>query len=795
MLSDLRFAIRQLTKSPGFTAIAVLTLALGIGANTAIFSVVNTLLFKPLPYPDSGNIINIWETPNTGGLATASGGVFMDWEDSATQLEYIAAIHGSSLNLTGTGDPVRLNGSEVTADFLRLMRVKPLLGRDFTHSEDDKGGNRHTVILSHRVWKNRFKGDPDIIGKTIQLELEGYTVIGVLGPEALPIYDFDFLTPAAIRGLEWKQSHDYRYPVVVFGRLKPGASTQQLITELKTSKEARKELYPSYRLPWGITTQSLQESIFGSSRAPVLILFASVGVVLLIACANVANLQLARAASRQGEIAVRAALGASAGRIIRQLLTESLILSLLGGFLGLLLGSFLIDPLIAISNAQPPPGIIIAVDWQVLCFSIAAACLTGLLFGLFPALSMAKPNLNESLKEGSRGSGNKRLRLQASLIIAETALTIVLLSSAGLLLRSFVKALNADAGFNRYNVLTFELNQAGPKAPTLEHRIRFISNVLAEIERVPGVDCAAMTSSSPMNGRNSFGDFVSREDKPETRNDVNAGYDAVAGNFFKASGIPLLRGRIFTDADNHENAPRRMVINQTFAQRLFGDEDPLGRYLHFQDNTWEIIGVVGNIRQYQLDLEPAPQVYFPQVFFPWANAILVRTHLPPLTLTDAIRHAVQRIDPDQPLANLSTLEQSVALSLQPRQSIITLLGLFSGVALVLACIGIYGVTAYAVAQRTREMGIRIALGATSRQVMSLVLGDGLKLISIGLGLGLLGSLGAGRALASQLYRISWFDPFVLFGVICVLLLAASIACWLPARRATRINPIEALRAD
>jgi predicted permease len=304
-----------------------------------------------------------------------------------------------------------------------------------------------------------------------------------------------------------------------------------------------------------------------------------------------------------------------------------------------------------------------------------------------------------------------------------------------------------------------------------------------------------MSSSSPMNGRNSFGDFVSREDKPETRNDVRPGYDAVAGSFFKASGIPLLRGRIFNDADNQEKAPRRMVINQTLAQRLFGDEDPLGRYLHFQDNTWEIIGVVGDIRQYQLDIDPAPQVYFPQAFFPWANAILVRTHLPPLTLTDEIRRAVQRIDPDQPLANLGTLEQAVALSLRPRQSIITLLGLFSGVALVLACIGIYGVTAYSVAQRTREMGIRIALGAASRQVVTLVLRDGLTLVLIGLALGLLGSLGAGLAIRSQLYQVSWFDPLVLAGVVYALLFAATLACWLPARRATRVNPIEALRAE
>ncbi|MFT3782292.1 MAG: ABC transporter permease [Nibricoccus sp.] len=796
MFSDLRYALRQLIKAPGFAAVAILTLALGIGANTAIFSVVNTLLFKPLPYPDSENIINVWETPNTGGIASASGGVYMDWEDTATQLEYIAAMHNSSRNLTGTGDPVRLNGAEVSADFLRVLGVKPLLGRDLTHGDDGSGGYHHIVILSHRVWKNRFKSDPDIIGKTVQLELEGFTVVGVLGPNALPIFDFDFLVPAAIRAIPWKQSHDYSYPAMVFGRLKPGGSPQRLVTELKTVKEARKELYPNYRLAWGITTRTLQETIFGGSRTPVLILFASVGVVLLIACANVANLQLARAASRQGEIAVRVALGASTGRIIRQLLTESVILSLVGGLCGSLLGSFLIDPLLTISRAQPPPGITIVVDWKVLCFSIAASALTGLFFGLFPALSMARPNLNENLKEGTRGgTGSKRLRLQASLIIAETALTVVLLSSAGLLLRSFVKAMNADTGFNRYNVLTFELNQAGPKAPTLEHRIRFISDVLAEIERVPGVDSAAMTSSSPMNGRNYFGDFASREDKPETHNDVRPGYDAVAGDFFKTSGIPLLRGRVFTDADNHETAPRRMIINQAFAQRVFGDEEPLGRNVHFMDKSWEVIGVVGNIRRYQLDLDPGPQIYIPQAFFPWANAILVRTHLSPLTLTEEIRRAVQRIDPDQPLANLNTLEQSVAQSLQARQSIITLLGLFSTVALALACIGIYGVTAYTVSQRTREMGIRIALGAATGQVVSLILRDGLILVLIGLAFGILGSLGAGWAIGSQLYQVRWFDPVVLTGVVCALIAAALLACWLPARRATRVNPIEALRAE
>ncbi len=754
MFSDLRFALRQLIKSPGFTSVALLTLALGIGANTAIFSIINSLLLRPLPYHDSDQIIQIWETNTTGGLASSSGGIYMDWEETATQLESMAAFHNANYNLTGAGEPVRLQGADVSSDFLKVLRVKPVLGRDFLKEEDAPGGNRHVVILSHRIWQSRFQGDPGVIGRAIQLEFESYTVVGVLGPDALPVLDPDFLTPAAIRAQEWKQSRDYNYPLVVFGRLKPGASTEKLIQELKGVKEMRKDRYPSYRMAWGITVLGLQDSLFGNSRTPALILFASVGVVLLIACANVANLLLARAAARQGEIAVRVALGATSGRIVRQLLTESVLLSLLGGFGGLLLGNILIEPLLAVSRTNVPAGMPIGMDWRVFSFAIGAACLTGLLFGLFPALSMARPNLNENLKEGMRGcTGGKRRHLQSSLIIAETALTVVLLTSAGLLLRSFVKALNADTGFNRYNVLAFEINQPNAKAPTLEHRLNFISNVLREIRSLPGVDTAGMSSCAPMNGQNYYGDLISREDRPETRNDLRAGYDAVAGDFFKAAGIPILYGRSFTEADNHEKAPRRIIINQVLAKQFFGDEDPLGRLLRFRNGTWEIIGVAGNIRRFQLDIEPAPQVYFPQAFFPWANSILVRTHLPPLSLADEIRRAVRQIDPDQPVANLRTLEQSVSRSLRGRQTVITLLGLFSLVALVLACIGIYGVTSYTVAQRTREMGIRIALGAAARQVLSLVLRDGLKLVMIGLAIGLGCSLLAGRALSSQLYQV------------------------------------------
>jgi len=795
-MHDLRFALRQFAKSPGFAAVAVFTLALGIGANTAIFSIVDALLLRPLPYPEPDRIVQVWEAPNTGGVAITSGGVFMDWQDHTTQLETIAAVHTADKNLTGEGEPVRISGLEVSADYLRVLRVNPALGRGFSPQDDAPGGDRHVVILTHELWQSRFHGNPDIVGRAVRFDGESYTVIGVLPPNALVATNVSFLMPATIRADAYKQSRDYNYVCFVIGRLKPGASMRQAQEELAAVKRALNASYPKFKEPWSVTLQTLQEALFGNSRPYVLTLLTAVVVVLLIACANVANLLLAKASSRQGEIAVRVALGATTGRIIRQLLTESLLLATAGGAAGVILGSFAVRPLVTFAGIQVGGGIEIGIDPRVLLFALATTVATGLLFGVFPALSVARPDLNQQLKEGVRGSTTgSRGRLQSLLIVSETVLTVILLVSAGLLLRSFVKAMNSNPGFNRENVLTFDLTQPGSKAPTTGHRVRFVHEILQHIEQIPGVASAGMASSTPMNGIVGYGDLVSREDRPETRNDLGAGFDSVTGDFFKTVGIPLLRGRFFTEADNDEKAPKVMIINDVLARRFFGDEDPLGRLLHFKDATWEVVGVVGNIRQFQLDVEPRPQVYYPQVYFPWFTSIVVRTRVPPLTLVAQVRRAIQAVDPEQPIANLGTLEQSVGNTLQTRRIMLTLLGVFAATALVLACIGLYGVMAYAVTQRTREMGIRIALGAGAGQVIALVMRAGMKLVLIGLGIGAACSVGAGYLIANQLYNVSRADPAVLGLVALALLTATMTACWLPARKATRVNPVEALRAE
>ena len=797
MLTDLRFAFRQLAKSPGFTTAAVLTLALGIGANTAIFSVLNTLLLKPLAYPEADRLVQIAEQPQAGGFTSSDGGVFSDWETQTTQLESIAAIHPISKNLAGDGDPVRLNGAEVSARYLRVLRVTPALGRDFLPDEDAPGGNRHVLILTHELWASRFQSDPSVIGRAVQADAESFTVIGVLPPRALLNPNIGFLAPATIRADAYKQLPNYNYVCIVIGRLKPGTTTGQVAAELQAARRSVVGNYPPFRQAWTIGARSLQEATYGNSRPFVLTLLGAVGAVLLIACANVGNLLLARASTRQGEIAVRAALGASTSRLLRQLMTESMLLAAAGGTAGLLLAAWAIHPLIVFTRLNvTAPGLDVTIDGQVLAFTFAATVVTGALFGLFPALVAARPNLNDSLKETVRGSTSAgRRRLQSLLIVAESALTVVLLVCAGLLVRSFLSAYSADTGFEREQVLVFNYTQPTSKAPTVEHRLQFAREVQRRIAQLPGIALVGLASSTPMNGQIGFGEFVSREDRPATRNDLNAGFDSADGQFFQALGVPLFRGRFFSEADSVENAPRVMIVNDALARQLFPNEDALGRLLHFKNATWEIVGVVGNVRQFQLDVDPRPHLYLPLRHFPWYTTVVVRTQVAPLSLSDDLRKAVQSVDPAQPIANLTTLAQAADASLQNRRILLILVSLFAGVALLLAAIGIYGVMAYTVAQRTREIGIRIALGASVPQIIRLMLRDGLRLVALGLGIGAAASYGAARLIASQLYSTSQTDPVVLAVVAVVLVAVASFAAWLPARRATRVNPVEALRAE
>ncbi len=785
-------------KSPGFTLVAVITLALGIGANTAIFSVVNALLLNPLPYEEPDRIMQIGELrPNANGPAGADGGVFSDWEKATTQLESIAAFHNIDRNVAIDGDPVRLSGIEASAQFLRVLRVKPLLGRAYTAAEDAPGGDRHVVLLTHELWLSRFRGDPQVIGRTVRMDAEPYTIIGVLPPHALFFSTITFVAPAAIRTEAYKLVPNYNYVCGVIGRLKPGATPEQATAELIAARKGVVSTYPSWRQNWSIGMQTLQESIYGGSRPIALTLLGAVAAILLIACANVANLLLARSSARGGEMAIRVALGASGSRLVRLLLTESMVLALIGGAAGLLLGVVLIKPLVVFTQLNVnAPGLHVGIDGTVLAFTLGVTGLTGLIFGVFPALTAARPDVNEELKSAVRGStSGARRRLQSILIVAETAITVVLLVGAGLLLRSFFAAYSADVGFQRDHALTFSVTQPASKAPTVDHRVRFMEELLRRLREVPGVKFAGITSSTPLNGRVGFGEFISREDRPQTRNDLNAAFDSVTGDYFQALGVPLLRGRFFSDADNAETAPRVMIINEALARRLFPTEDPLGQLLNWKNATWQIVGIVGNIRQFQVDAAPPLHTYMPGRHFPWHTSVVVRTDGAPLSLADAMRRAVQQVDPEQPIAYLTTLDDAVDSALTSRRIILTLVTVFAALALGLAAIGIYGLMAYSVSRRTREIGIRIALGAGIGRVIRLVVRDGVRLVVCGLIIGTVASLATARLIQGLLYATSSSDPLVLIGVSVVLLGVALFACWGPARRATHVNPVDALRAE
>jgi putative ABC transport system permease protein len=797
VIANLRFAFRQIAKSPGFAVVIVLTLAIGIGANAAIFSIVNAVLLEPLPYPNSGRLVQVCEMPAPKNYNfTASGGAFVDWQDASTQLESMAAAHGTERNLTGYGEPVRLSGLEVSADYLHVFGVAPALGRDFMKSEDSASGDHDVVIVSHELWQSRLGGDTAIVGKRIRLDGKSLLVVGILPPHALFANDACFLTPSVIRPSKHHMSRDYNYVVSIVGRLKPGATAAGAAEELTLAKRAVRNLYPAFKQNWTVGVLSLHEVLFGNMRPYVVTLFGAVALVLLIACVNVANLLLARATVRQSEIAVRVALGATSRRIVCQLLTESLVLALAGGVAGLLLGELAIHPLVVFAGISGTMSESIGMNARVLAFTLFASVATGVIFGLVPAFSATKHDVGARLKEGARGStaGSHR-RMQALLLVSETALTVLLLLCAGLLLRSFVKAMNADPGFKADNVLVFNISVPDSKAPETADKVRFCQLLTERLKQVPGVLEVGMGSSVPMNGGNGLGDLISREDRPATRNDFGAGFDSVAGGYFQALGIPLLSGRFLTRQDDAEKAPKVLLVNDILARQFFGNENPIGRQLHFKDAVWEIVGVVGSVRRFALEYAPSPAIYFAQTYFPWSVCVVVHAKVPPLTLTNELRLAVRDLDQDLPIADMHTLESAVDATLQTRKVMLVLLGIFAVTALVLACVGIYGVISYSVAQRTREIGIRMALGADSGKVTALVLRQGLRLVLIGIGFGVAASFGAGVLIANQLYGISKADPPVITSVVLILIAAAALASWLPARRASRVDPCVALRSE
>ena len=797
---DLRFGARMLLKQPGFTLIAVLTLALGIGANTAIFSIVNAVILRPFPYQAPERLVIIQERGNAGGGFSPSYPNFVDWRAQNTAFEAISAVRGNeSFNFTGAGEPERLQGRLVSAEFFSLLGVKPLLGRDF-HAEEDRPGATPAVILSYGLWRRRFGNDLSILGKQLTLNNLSYIVVGITPANFQYGLEADVTVPIGLQAERFRRrGADPGTDVVA--RLKPNVSQQQGETDLNMVAARLEQQYPESNKGRRVLLTQLHESFVGAVRRPLLILLGAVGLVLLIACANVANLLLVRASARQKEMAVRVALGAGRRAIVRQLLTESVLLAALGAALGILL-AFWGTSLIA---SQLPDGIPrlqeADVDAPVLVFTLAVSLLTGLLFGLAPALQASSPNLTEGLKEGERGSSGRRQRLRSVLVVGEVALTMTLLVGAGLLIQSFRRALQVDPGFNAQNLLTMQVSVNNPDGRQVAD---FFAQLQQKVRNLPGVKSVAVSNGIPF-GSTNFPPFLI-EGRPETDNKPSGLRYHVSPAYFQTMGIGLIKGRLFTTEDRPDT-PLVIIIDEVLAQRYFPNEDPLGKRLKSTADApgIEIVGVVRHAEPNSLDAQgPAPaQFYlnFDQIpaqrlpgFVRRIN-LLTRTEVEPLSLASAVRAQVAALNKDQAVFNVRTMEQAVAQSVAPRRFSMLLLTVFAGAALALAGLGIYGLMSYAVTQRTREIGVRMALGAQSGAILKLVIGQGMKLAFAGVALGLVASVALTRTIKNLLFGVSATDPAAFAAIALLLTAVALLACFVPARRAIRVDPMVALRGE
>jgi predicted permease len=789
---DLRYGSRMLRKRPGFTLIAVFTLALGIGANTAIFSIVNAVLLRPFPYQAPERLVMLLERVSVTGGFSPSYPNFVDWRAQNTVFEAISAVQqNESFNFTGAGEPERLQGRRVSAEFFSTLGVQPLVGRDFL-AEEDRPEAAPAVILSYGLWQRRFGADPGVIGKHITLNLQSYTVVGIMPANFHFGASADVTVPIGLQAERFRpRGRDPGADVVA--RLKPNVSDQQAETELNLIAARLEQQYPESNKNRRVRVTPLHESFVGDVRQPLLILLGAVGLVLLIACANVANLLLVRSSARQKEMAVRAALGASRRTLVRQLLTESALLVVSGAALGILLAlwgtSFI--------ASQLPDGIPrlqeANVDARVLVFTLAVSLLTGLLFGLAPALQASRPNLTEGLKEGERGSSGRRQWL-SGLVIGEVALTLTLLVGAGLLIQSFRRVLAIDPGFKTQNLLKMQISVNNTDGQQVAN---FFEQLQQNIRNLPGVTAVAVSNGLPFESANYPGFRI--EGRPEPDNKGGGLRYCVSPDYFRTMGIELLKGRLFT-AEDTRDSQRVIVINEVLARQHFPDEDPLGKRLKETPTSpsLEIVGVVRHVEHYNLDRHGLVQPQFYTNFnqTPARSIhVLVRTAVEPLSLVAAVRAQVAALNKDQAVFNVRTMEQTVAKSVATRRFSMLLLTIFAVVGLALASLGIYGLMSYAVAQRTREIGVRMALGAQVRDVLKLVMGQGMKLALVGVALGLVAALALTRTMKTLLFGISATDP-VTFAAIALLLIAvALLACFVPARRATKLDPLQALRQE
>jgi putative ABC transport system permease protein len=793
ILRDARYAVRQLTKSPGFAAVAILTMALGIGATSAMFSVINAVLLRPLPFPDSDALVQVNEIVPQYGRFSVAPASFLDWRAQNTSFERIFAVSARDATFVGADGPERIRGAAVSWDFFEALRTQPFLGRAFK-AEEDMPGKNDVIVLSHGTWQRRFGGDSNAIGRAMTLNGAPATIIGVMPKGFAFPADAEYWSPIAINPANASRGGHF---LAVVARLKPGVSAAQAGTEMKTIAERLAKQYPDSSADESAEVVPLLEQIVGNIREPLLALLTAVGVVVLIACANVANLLLVRASVRDKEIAIRIALGAGRGRLVRQMLAESLILSIAGGALGVLLAYVAIQPIQTLSAGSIPRVQSVTIDATVLLFAFGVSVATGIIFGLAPAWQASRAGVAAVMKEGGRSSATGGGRwTRATLLVVEVALSLVLLVGAALLLRSFARLTNVDPGFRPDNVLAFRVALPATSYPEDPKRVAFFENLLARLAAHPQVRSVGMIQTLPMRGGYSLSFTV--QGRPAPKPDVGANHRVVSPQYFSTLGIPLKRGRVFHERDV-EKSPMVAVVDEAFVAKHFPNEDPIGRGIDIGNGTdgfYEIVGVVGNVHYDGLEASPDPTMYVPyrqDVFSTmW---IVARGEGDPSHLSPVARQIVREIDPALPTYSMTPLEKVVSESVGQRRFSMLLLATFALMALFLAAVGIYGVVAYSVSQRTQEIGVRLAIGAERRDVLALVVGGGMKLALAGVAIGLAGALALSRAIDTMLFNVTPFDPPSYAATAATLLGIAAVACYIPARRAMNLDPLVAIRQE
>ena len=800
----------MLLKAPSISIVATIALALGIGANTAIFSVVNAVLLRPLPFANSEQLMNVWETDSVRGYTRGSASYpnFVDWREQNHVFEHISTYHNSDFIMTGRGESTRLQGAVVNADLFPLLAVSPVIGRGFLPAEDNPGESGRVVVLSQSLFQKRFNSDANIVNQSVVLDGKNYTIIGVM-PAAFqfPVQNdpVELWTTVALdrEGKEPITGERGAHYMEVIARLKPGVSTVQAQAEMTAIGSRLEQQYPDKNLHRNIRVEPTLEALVGDVRPALLILLGAVGFVLLIACANVANLLLARAMSRHKEMAIRSALGASRMRVIRQLLTESVILSLAGGTLGLVLAVWWSDLLVALGKENIPRALQVGLDWRVLGFTLLVSVLTGVIFGLVPAIHSAKTELTESLKEGGRSGseGARRNRVRGVLVVSELAIAVVLLVGAGLLIQSLWRLRQVNPGFDSQNLLTFVVGIPEVKYP-IEKQAQFYHDVVKRIESLPGVRSAGSVIPLPLSG-DAFSISFETEGRPVAKGDrPSCDFFAIEDGYFKTLGVSILKGRDFTERDNKDGPPV-IIVNQAFARKFFPNEDPIGKRIRPGIATYsggpvmrEIVGVVSDIRNRNLSSELRAGYYVPAAQIPFNQmTLVVRTTNDPHSVINAVQNEVHSMDNELPVFNVKTMDDYISATVAAPRFNATLLVIFAGVALILTIVGLYGVMSYSVAQRTNEIGIRMALGAQTSDVLRLIVSQGFTLVLLGLGIGLVGAFALTRVISSLLFGVTTKDPLTFAAVAVLLALVALLACYIPARRATRLDPLHALRYE